>query len=310
MAVLTKLCVLGPIVWTLAAQPDSSLFDYDRAKLPKLDCQDIAQRTDASVRGCGFAGPRGGQVNLVLVMPKTAKPPYAGVLFQHGGGQSMTNYLSEALILARAGVVSMLTDAPARGEGVVSEVNQTKLDESQRFQADVVVALRMALDHLLNQNGVDPSRIAFVGHSYGAVAGGVLAGVDQRFRAFVLLGGVVSEAEHIRNSRSPYWEEMRRRMTPDEFARTMNKIEATDPARFLPSASAPMLVQCARLDTPDNIAGCPKVHELAGGPKRLVWYDEDHHFTSWEAAKDRLSWLAHHLLVKDVQRRTRDFWQP
>jgi hypothetical protein len=55
----------------------------------------------------------------------------------------MTNYFSEALALARAGVVSMLTDAPARGDGVISEINQTKLDDSQRFQADVVVSLRM-----------------------------------------------------------------------------------------------------------------------------------------------------------------------
>jgi hypothetical protein len=37
---------------TLAAQ---DLFEYDRAKLPSLKCEDIAKRVDASVRGCALA---------------------------------------------------------------------------------------------------------------------------------------------------------------------------------------------------------------------------------------------------------------
>ena len=56
--------------------------------------------------------PRGGCVNFILVKPRRAKPPYPGVIFQHGGGQSMTNYLSEALILARAGVISIIPARP------------------------------------------------------------------------------------------------------------------------------------------------------------------------------------------------------
>src|SRR4051794_532364 len=132
MTKLLRVCLLcyGAAV-RVEAQPRTALFEYDRAKLPKLECEEIAQRTDAYVRGCSFTGPHGGQVNLILVTPKIAKPPYAGILFQHGGGQSMTNYLSEALILARAGAVSMLTDAPPRGDGVISELNRTKLSDSQ-----------------------------------------------------------------------------------------------------------------------------------------------------------------------------------
>jgi len=285
------------------AQPSPALFEYDKTKLPKLECEELTQRRDAFVRGCAFAGPRGGQINLLLVEPKLANPPFAAVLFQHGGGQSMTNYLSEALLLAQSGVVSMLADAPARGAGVNSELNQTALEDSQRFQADVVVSLRMALDHLLRQKGVDARRAAFVGHSYGAVAGGALAGVEPRFRTFIFLGGIVSEADHIRDDKSPYWQAMRDRMTPEDFAKTIEAIRVTDPANYLPLAKAPVLVQCARFDTPANLAGCLKVHELAGGPKRLTRYDDDHHFTSWEAARDRMMWLADHLALKGVGKR-------
>lgn len=301
-----QLCGLA-LAATLTAQPNTSQFDYDRTKLPELSCEDLAQRPDAFVRGCGFPAPSGGELTLILVSPKIAKPPYAGVIFQHGGGQSMTNYISEALILARAGVVSILADAPARGSGALTELNQTKLEAAGKFQASIVISLRIALEHLIRQKGVDPTRLAYVGHSYGSVAGGVLAGIEPRFHSFVLLGAVVSEATHIRTSRVPYWEEMRKQMTPVEFERTLEAIDAADPVHFLPLAKAPVLVQCARFDLPDNIAACPKVHEAAGGPKRLIWYLDDHYFTSLEAMRDRLDFLSQHLRLQDINRHLRDF---
>src|SRR5579864_3315228 len=86
-------------------------FDYDHTQPFDTTCKPLP-RADAEVRGCGFTGPRGGRVNFIQVSPKGLKPPFAGAIFQHGGGQSMTNYLSEALILAHVGVVSMLVDAP------------------------------------------------------------------------------------------------------------------------------------------------------------------------------------------------------
>jgi uncharacterized protein len=153
----------------------AQIFNYDAKQPFDTTCESLTGRTDAEIKGCGFTGPSGGRLNFILVTPKNVKPPFAGVLFQHGGGQSMTNYVSEALILARAGVVSMITDAPARGEGKNSEINTMKLEAARDYQAEVVITERRALDCLLQQPGVDPKRIAYVGHSYGGTAGGVLA---------------------------------------------------------------------------------------------------------------------------------------
>src|ERR1039457_4126130 len=106
---------------------------YDAKQPFDTTCEPIASRTDAEIQECGFTGPRGGRVNFILVKPRRAKPPYPGVIFQHGGGQSMTNYLSEALILARAGVISIIPGAPARGEGKNSELNTIETGGGQRL---------------------------------------------------------------------------------------------------------------------------------------------------------------------------------
>ena len=108
-------------------------FEYDAKKPFDTVCEQLEPRNDAVVQGCRFTGPRGGTISFILVNPKTAKPPFTGVIFQHGGRQSMTNYLSEALILAQVGVISVLPDVPARGEGKKSEINTMKLPDCCRF---------------------------------------------------------------------------------------------------------------------------------------------------------------------------------
>jgi pimeloyl-ACP methyl ester carboxylesterase len=293
---------MRPIAVILLLTPPAlpALFDYDAKQPFDATCEEIGSRKDADVRGCGFSGPKGGRVNFIQVSPKGLKPPFAGAIFQHGGGQSMTNYLSEALILARVGVVSLIPDAPARGNGKNTEINTMKLEEARDFEAETVIIERRVLDLLLQQPGVDPKRVAYIGHSYGGIAGGVLAGIEPRIATFVLIGAVPSFAKHMEENGSPYWQDMRKSMSAADFARTMDLIRETDPSHFLPAARAPILVQCARLDADDNVRGCPEVHRLAGGPKQIVWYDDDHNFTLLEEMRDRLQWLEKNLKLIPV----------
>lgn len=279
-------------------QPLSAQFDYDASRAFDTTCESLGTRTEVDARGCGFTGPKGGRVNVILVLPRTGKPPYAGVIFQHGGGQSMTNYLSEAFILARAGVVSIIADAPARGDGKNTDLSTMKLEAARDYVAETVIVERRVLDLLLKEPGVDTRRIAYVGHSYGGIAGGVLAGIEPRIAAFVLIGAVPSYARHIEENQG--WVGMRKSMSPAEFTRTLDLIREVDPERFLPKARAPILVQCARFDADDNVRACPEVHRLAGGPKEIKWYDDDHTFTSLEAMRDRLAWLEKYLKLKPL----------
>lgn len=287
-------------LWFTIPQDLSAQFEYDSARSFDVTCEKLAPRVDALVRGCRFPGPRRGVLGFILITPTAIKPPYAGVIFQHGGGQSMFDYLSEGLVLARVGVVSVIPDAPARGDAKESELNRLKLQAAQNLQTEIVVTERRVLDYLIQQPGVDPKRIAYVGHSYGGMAGGVLSGVEPRIATFVLIGALPSEARHIRENTSPYWQTMRQSMSPEDFAHTLELLHAVDPDQFLPKARVPILVQCAHFDSDDNVKACPDVFELAGGPKKLLWYETDHSFNSLEALRDRLAWLEKYLRLPPI----------
>ena len=53
--------------------------------------------------------------------------------------------------------------------------------------AQTVVDLRRAYDVLLERGDVDPERLGFVGHSWGASLGVVLAAVDERPGSLVII---------------------------------------------------------------------------------------------------------------------------
>jgi pimeloyl-ACP methyl ester carboxylesterase len=158
------------------------------------------------------------------------------MLYQHGGGQSIANYLTEALVLAELGVTSLLVDVG--------------MEKGSQGVVELVGNERRALDLLLRQAGVDAKRIGYVGHSYGGFAGGILSGVEPRIGAFALLGAVPEMGRHMRESRAPYWEAFRAR--PDS-ASLIARMAAVEAALYLPVTRASMLVQCARFDTPDNL---------------------------------------------------------
>ena len=59
--------------------------------------------------------------------------------------------------------------------------------------------MRRGADLLLARPEVDPHRLAFVGHSYNATVGAILAGVDRRFKAYVLMAGALSDQVDFRS---------------------------------------------------------------------------------------------------------------
>src|SRR6266850_7484055 len=167
-------------------------FDYDRTTPLNIKRIGVAHRERADVYDITYDSLKGGVVPAYLVVPK-GRGPFAGVIWGHWywENSSMRNrkeFLDEAIALAQAGVVSLLTDGPVARPGHVAI--KDPLDErtfTEFFQQ--VMDMRRGVDVLLAHGNVDRKRIAYVGHSYNAGVGALLSGVDRRFKAFMLMAG-------------------------------------------------------------------------------------------------------------------------
>ena len=95
------------------------------------------------------------------------------------------------MTLAASGVVSAARPmARSRGPGFVRDPDPLG-DAQIHDRVQQILDMRRGADLLLARSDMDPKRLAYVGHSYNAATGAFLAGIDKRFKAFVLMAGPV-----------------------------------------------------------------------------------------------------------------------
>jgi dienelactone hydrolase len=287
---------------SLSAQDASLLhhFDYDQ-KAP-LDIQEagLEQRGDIAIHDISYVSPKGGRVPGYLVVPK-GKGPFAAVIWGHWymKGSDFLNrkeFLDEAVALAHAGVVSLLTDGPVARPGHVAD--RTPLNERQiSDQLQQIVDMRRGVDLLLARSDVDPKRLAYVGHSYNATVGGVLSGVDKRFTAFVLMAGALSDEQDIK---SKEYQDYRQEVGAEKFDAFIAKYAWIDPGKFVSHAApATVFLQYATREKFVTADRARAYAAIVSEPKRFQLYDAPHALNA-EARRDRIAFLTEQLHLKPL----------
>jgi dienelactone hydrolase len=261
------------------------LFAYD-ASAP-LAVGESSSRTSGGVRTVEltYASPKGGRVPATLVLPE-AEGRHAAVVFQHGGGDARrTDFLPEAEELARAGIASLLVDAPFNRPRGRPWLTFDVRDRAAYVQN--VVDLRRGIDLLVQRAEVDPARIALVGFSYGGVLAGIVAGVDRRLAAVVVMSGPGRITEPLRR------EGRRQGIPARRLARYVAAMRAVDAVPYVGRAKAPLYFQFGRRDT---MPGAWFRAYVAAAPRgaRVQWYPAGHELCTC-ATRDRKAWLLQRL---------------
>jgi dienelactone hydrolase len=258
----------------------------------------VETRGDVVIQDLTYASPGGGRVQAYLVVP-AGRGPFAAVVWGHwywenSPMKSRREFLDEAVVLARSGVVSLLTDGPVARPGFTPD--RTPLNEKQFDDlVQQVVDMRRGADLLLARPEVDPRRLAFVGHSYNATVGGILSGVDRRFKAFVLMAGALSDQVDLR---SPPYRKYRDKVGPLRFDAFVSLHEWADPGPYVAKAApATVFLQYAKHEDFLTPARAKEYAANVSEPKRLKIYDAPHALNA-EARRDRLAFLAEVLGVK------------
>lgn len=275
-----KTLLAAALLGTMTAAPT---FSYDAAA--PLAVQVRSERVSDGVRisDITFASAGGRRVHAELAAPQKPSRRRPAVLFVHWLGDAATTNLSEfrsdALQLAKSGAVTLSIDAMWAQPDWFEKGRS--LDTDYRNSIDQVVDIRRSIDVLLAQPGVDPARLAYVGHDFGAMYGAVLSGVDPRPHYYVLMAGTATFAE---------WYLLGKH--PADTSAYRAAMSALDPTHYLRESKATsFLFQFASHDRYIASDRAYALFDAAPAPKEMLVYDADHSLRVPAAHADRLAWL-------------------
>ncbi len=258
-------------------------FEYDQARPIDLKKTSARQDGDVSLREVSYAALEGRNPATVISREPAAGPRPA-ILFVHWYGppaltSNRTQFIPDAIALAREGAISLLIDTPWSDPDYFQ--GRTRAGDYARSVQEVK-ELRRALDVLLSLPQVDPTRVAVVGHDFGAMYGSLASACDQRTKAFVFMAGTQSFSDWFLYGKP--------KLAGKERQDFVDQLAPLDPVRWLPKLRVPILLQFADHDEHVTNERAAALAAAANEPKTVRTYSADHALNQ-EATKDRIAWL-------------------
>ncbi|OGU57020.1 MAG: hypothetical protein A2V66_05510 [Ignavibacteria bacterium RBG_13_36_8] len=309
---ITSLLILFPQL-TVAQENYTDLikmFDYDTTQ--PLDVQvtqtDINKDLSVQIKDINYISPIAGRVTALLVEPIKLDPnkKYAGIVFLHWGQGDRTEFVWEAAMYANADAVCITLDAPWNRPGEWKQPGEdfSNPEQSKTMYRQNIIDCRRAVDLLIQTGYVDPERIAYIGHSFGATQGGVFAGVEKRVKTFILMGGLPSLVD-ISTKGARKFDNLvaiiEKYLTAEQWQAYVDVIAPLTPANYIPHAApSSVFMQFGKYDSwiPDKAA--ENYFNAASEPKEMKWYLTSHEFTDIKALFDRAKWLEKEIGIEQI----------
>ncbi|WP_289138694.1 S9 family peptidase [uncultured Brevibacillus sp.] len=275
------------------------MFAYDRSLPLDFEESSCIEKEGYTIRDVSYLSPYGGKVPAYLVVP-TSDGPFPAVVFMHPGQGNRTSFLAEAEALALKGVVSLLIAAPATRNHPAKDLTEEQILNllietvtSIQQYTQTVVDIQRGIDLLYRFENIDVNRLAYIGHSFGATWGGVLAGMEERIKSYVLMAGFSSVSEWHKTSEHPFAVLIRTKVTTEQFNEFISELEPLDAVHYIDKATpASLLFQFVHNDEFVSSSQADRYYSVASSPKNISWYETDHLFTNCDAAyQDRTQWI-------------------
>jgi uncharacterized protein len=292
------LLVLPGIAWSQGAAPTWEELQKQYALPAGLPLQatreKLSETDDATLYKVTYQSTNGEKVPALLFLPKRAKTPMPVVMLQHGLNRSKEDMLTDAMkaALIKAGFAGFAIDAALHGEraapGKAPITAFFSADKAPIYQT--VADLRRGLDYLDTLPEVDAKRIGYYGVSMGGMLGALVAGLDTRVKAPVLVlawgdyGTLMETSDLLKQTGSSTL------LTPELVRQFMADV---DPIYFVGHISPrPVLMQNGKTDPHVPPAAAEPLHNAAKEPKTIRWYPGGHDiYTDPAAIKDALDFL-------------------
>jgi cephalosporin-C deacetylase-like acetyl esterase len=285
--------LLLPLLLATSTMQAADDISFEDSQKRPLDIRETSTREQDGValRDITYTLTDGSRNAATVVEPKepaTAARP--AILFVHWYGpprptSNRTQFIPDAVELAKGGAISLLIDTPwSRPE----YFKERKREGDYARSVEQVKDLRRALDVLFTLPEVDPKRVAYVGHDFGAMYGVLAAAVDPRVRFFVFMAGTRSFSDWFLYGPKP---------PEPEQQKFIAEMAPLDPIRYLPKLKTPILLQFADNDEHVSTERAEALAAAAPEPKTVRTYHSDHELNE-EAARERLAWLKEQLRLQ------------
>jgi dienelactone hydrolase len=289
-------------------------FDYDSHAGLEMRETDVHKRDKIRLIELNYAGASGDRVPAYLLIPPGGGP-FPAIIWGHWlmKGSPLANkdeFLEEAVALARSGVVSLLIDAPQiRNDWVEAKGDAGPLEAAkQQSEAAVhqVTDLRRGIDLLYGRPDVDRKRIAYVGHSWDAHVGAIMAGVETRISAYVLMASGYADEEEAFASKDPQRMAQIKQVGEDNVREYFREYAWDDPVYFVGHTDRESIfLQFAAGDAGSaGIAAYKQqaqkyLDRFSSKDKKMEFYYAPHALNA-AARLDRDRWLQKHLSIKKI----------
>lgn len=288
--------------------PPVELFAYEGDTPLDIRELGVVEKGSVKIYDISYASPKGGRVTAYLVVPP-GKQKFGGAIYLHGSGANRDQFLPEAIRLASSSIVSLIIDSPSARPEPSRRSPNDYLEADRDIRIQSVVDLRLGIDLLLSRQDVNPKKIAFIGYSKGAEVGGVLAGIETRIKAFVLMTANASQIEFWREPNNPIAEDLKRRLTPEKFERYVQSLAPVEQINYVSNAApAEIFFQFGTQDPLVPVDSARRLFEAASKPKTVKWYDTGHGLNG-RASTDRMDWVIKRVgSLQPAEPRLREFW--
>lgn len=227
------------------------------------------------------------KIDIFLIEPGS-KGKYPVVIYQHGGESDKNRFLKEAKELSRKGFICILVEAPWLRPVYK---NDYLWANTAQFYRQGIIDIQRIIDFLESKENTDINNIGFTGHSYGAQLGGILSGIEQRIKAFVLMSGTSNLTELLKTTENPQISQLRDSI-PLSFNSWLEQMEPLNPIHYIKKSRAAIFFQFAANDEYD-IDEVEAKNYVAAAPEtdHVRFYNSDHLLINKKAEEDRIKWI-------------------
>ena len=229
------------------------------------------------------ASPFGYRRIAELIQPEGRKA-LAAILYLHWYEPEASNsnrgqFVREASEMAKRGAACLLIET--LWSDLDFFLKRTQEDDLEN-SIHQVVDIRRAMDFLLEQPNIDPTRFAYVGHDFGGMYGVLAGSLDKRPSHYVIMAAT---------PRFPDWYLYLPKLEGSAREEFMQQMSEIDPIAHVAALSpASVLFQFATDDfhvPPDR---ADEFFAAANEPKELRWYEAGHGLNE-KATQERMQWL-------------------